>query len=341
MRRVRTLAVVLAALVGFGLTTACGQEYASSTSDTHVCVFDGSERGGQRLKDQVPPGAEAVKIDDNDQVVRIPASNRFFMASTNDNTRDPLAPSFYTGFAAGNVEVHVEGQVRFQFNLPKACEWFSEHGRRNSNEGDLGFNARGADAANAGWFRFLAENFGVTMQEVTTEVVGAYDWAAMTFNYPINSDEAGTVPEGQTAGEATQLALGDQLGQAFTDRLNANLGGEYFCGTDVVEDDPCPPMRFQVVAVNPTNAELRTERERLENLQEQLRAAELEGDLQAQQLDATLGAEASHQALLEAQLHTAELQAQVDTANCRVLASFGLDCEGHHPTVVFNGAQPQ
>jgi hypothetical protein len=57
--KAKTFALAALIIALFGATAACGvgEEYATSTSDTHVCVFDGSERGGQRLKFQIAPGA--------------------------------------------------------------------------------------------------------------------------------------------------------------------------------------------------------------------------------------------------------------------------------------------
>lgn len=337
MRKFLLIPLLGALLVG----SACSMRYATSTSDTMVCVYDGSQRGGQKLKFQVPPGAKSKGIDSNDQVVKIPASNRFFMASTDDAVRDPLAPKSYEAFAKGSVAVQIQGQVRFRFNLEKACEWYSKHGRRNANGNDLGFNARGDDARDAGWFRFLAENFGVTMAEVAKEVTGKYDWAALTFNYPANANDAGEVPAGQQPAEAIDLALGRELGVAFTNRLNANLGGDYFCGID---PDPngatnaCPPMRFQVIRVDPTDTALRDGRQKVEATKQALRDAELEGQLQQAQQAAIIASENAKAAILEAQAKNAETQARIDTAKCRQYAQYGLDCEGHRPAQYFGGS---
>lgn len=325
--------VVLAAFAG-----ACAPQYATSTSDTHVCVFDGSERGGQKLKFQVPPGSESKEIDDNDQVVKIPASNRFWMVSSNRNVADPGTPNYYNGNAKGGVPVQIEGQIRFRFNLELACEWYSKHGRRNAgSNGDLGFNVRGGDAAQEGWFRFLNENFTLTMQEIVGEELSTFDWQYLHYNYPVNADEAGEVPDGADPGTPTRLILGDELGKAFTERLRANLGGDYFCG--ITEgDNPCPAMTFQVAYAGPGNdSPLVQEREKVESTKQALNSQRIEAELNAAQQDSQLAAERAKAALLAEQARTAELQAQVDTAKCRVLAQYGLDCEGKHPVYVVPG----
>lgn len=254
----KALALIAGLAVALPLMSACATRYAVSTSDTHVCVFDGSQRGGQKLKFQVPPGAASKHIDDNDQVVKIPASNRFYWVTLDDSLRDPGAPKTYTGNAAGGAPVYVEGQLRFRFNLAKACDWFSKHGRRNAKDGtDLGFNARGnpADVAQEGWFVYLRENFGAGMQQVVDGGLNTYLWDFLHYNYPVNADpNTGIVPAGQAIGEPTRDKLAADLGKKFTDRLNTSLGGDYFCG---ITPDPngnaaaCPPIDFEIKYAGP------------------------------------------------------------------------------------------
>lgn len=327
------LAAVLI-LPASALLASCMDESVSSTSDTHVCVFDGSDDGGQKLKFQIPPGAEPKKVDDNDQVVYIPASNRFYMATADDNLRDPLAPHDYLSNAENNVPVKVEGQVRFKFNLARACEWYSKHGRRNANEnGDLEFNARGDGADQSGWLRYLAENFGTTMNSVVQQVTSQHNWASMYYNYPANANDAGVVPDGKTAGEPTKLVVGRELGIAFTKQLNSNLGGNYFCGIEESADE-CPPMTFQVVRIFPTNDQLIASRSQLESTKESLESTRLEGQLQREQAAQVEAAEAAKQQILRAQLETARIEAEIANVKCLQLAELGLDCEGKRPAPI-------
>jgi hypothetical protein len=329
--KAKTFALAALIIALFGATAACGvgEEYATSTSDTHVCVFDGSERGGQRLKFQIAPGAESRKIDDNDQVVRIPASNRFWMVTADRTLADPGAPDYYLGNDTNGVRIQIEGQIRFKFNLDRACEWYSLHGRRNADgDGNLGFNTRGADAAQAGWFRFGNENFVVTMQEVVSELGGRFDAEALHYN---TVDETGT---------PTRQRLGEVLSEAYSDRLAQNLGGEFFCGTaEPTEDDPCPDMTFQVRYAGPGHdSALVQEREAEERTRRALEREAAEAELEAAQHEQRIVAEQREQALLTEQAETAALEAQINFAPCAPYAAAGLDCEGHHPTVVYPGS---
>lgn len=349
--------LIVAAVMSMSLAS-CANRYASSTSDNAVCVFDGSKRGGQKLKFQIAPGAASKKIDRNDKPIKIVASNRFALSVvgrklvddgkggvkweySQDSKKDPLMPDYYTGFAKGNVAVQLEGQVRFKFNLKTACDWYSKHGRRNADkDGDLRFGARGDDALQSGWFRFLSENFGLTMQEVATERLSSYSWPAMVYNYPADADpETGNL-DGKKASEATNIKLGVDLGKVFTNRLNANLGGQFFCGIDEVVGDSCPPMRFQVVAVHTQDPNLEQSRQEVENTKAQLESDQLEGDLREQQQSALVRAEQARRAALQEKLQTADVQAQIDTAKCRIYAGQGLDCDGKRPAVIVSGGSP-
>lgn len=331
------LIVAIAFIVGATSLAGCGNDYATSTSDTHVCVFDGSKRGGQKLKFQVPPGAKSKKVDSNDVSVAIPASNRFWNVSVKDSRRDTKASKSFSAFAKGSVPVEIQGQIRFRFNLKLACEWYSRHGRRNAVDNDLKFNARGKGANDSGWFKFLDENFDQTMGQVARPSANGYDWAALVYNYPVNADDAGIVPEGTKPGPTTDTQLGQELGLAFTKQLREGLGGDYFCGISTKDNKgiDCPPITFEILEVTaPTS--LTESRAKLEQTRQDLANRELEGDLLQRQQASTLKAEQAKQTQLNAQLTTAEIQARIDTAKCRAIAEVNptLDCDGKAPQIV-------
>lgn len=319
-------------------------QYATPTSDSHLCVFDGSERGGQKLKFQLAPSAESRKIDDNDQVVKIPASNRFYATTKNGARRDPLASEFYDANARGSdatgtVPIQIEGQIRFKFNYAKnACEWYSLHGRRNADEnGDLGFNARGNDALTAGWFKFLTENFGQTMDQAVVPVALGYNWNSLVYNYPVNADSDGKVPDGKAPGIPTQTDFGNKVAVEFTNRLNKNLGGQYFCGVDS-KGDECTDLTFEVTRITGP-AELMDAQAAVEKTRSDLERDQVTAQLQEQQLDATIRGEKARQAQLAEEIRTADLQAQKDSAFCRAITAVNpnLNCKGELAPVIVGG----
>lgn len=335
----KRLAGILAVAIGLiVITSACDtfNDYATSTSDTHICVFDGSKRGGEKLKFQIAPGARSKHVDNNDQVVKIPASNRFWSVTSDRNIADPGTPNYYTGNASGGVPVVVQGQIRFKFNLDLACEWYSKHGRRNAgSNGDLGFNVR--NDPNAGWFRFLNENFTPTMQEVVSETMSEYSWDYLHYNFPQNANNAGLVPAGEKPATPTRVALGAELGSRFTTLLRKNLGDDYFCGVSSTPQNPCAGIEFQVFYAGPgDNSQLVKDRAEVENTKQKIQSDALEGQLQQQNLEQQLAAENAKGRILELQQQNAAKQAQIDNAKCLALANAGLDCSGNRPQPILH-----
>ncbi len=163
----------------------------------------------------------------------------------------------------------------------------------------------------------------------------------MYYDYPVNADQIGDIPKGQAPGEATSQKLGIQLGLEFTKEINANLGGDYFCGIDTAPGSTaCPPITFQVKAVTPAGdagAQLISDRANVEATRQQLQTTQLQGQLEQEQAAAVVRSETAKQQILAAQAKTAEEQALIDTAKCRAYAAVGLDCDGHFPTQIING----
>lgn len=337
--RILGIGVVMLAVLGFA---SCSEpNYATPTTDTLVCVYDGSQKGGEKFKFQVAPGEQSKAVGDEDQVVKIPASVRFWSVTSDRGVADPGTPNWYPGNAAGGTPVTVEGDIAFKFKLDRGCDWFTNYGRRNLNGKDnLGFNVRGD--AQQGWFLFLNQYFTGTMQQVVREAMFKYQWQYLHYNYPTNANEAGVLPDGQEPGLPTDQVLGQDLGHRFSEALRAALGDEYFCGIATpTEQDPCPDMTFQVRYAGPnqggTVSKLVTDRESVENTRNAIESARLVGELQAAQQEQLLAAEKAKAAQKAAEADTALQQARVDTAKCVILAQNGLDCDGHRGTVVING----
>lgn len=313
-------------------------------SDSYVCIFSGSANGGQKLIGQIAPGQPSFQGNQHDIEVDIPASNRFYLASTDASKRDALNDPFYVGFAQGPVQVNVQGQIRFKFNLNKACDWYTKSGHRNADaNGDLGFNVRGADQANSGWFHYLAENQAQSLERVTREVARNYTWAQLTYDYPTNGDPlTGVVPAGIKPGPGAAEDFGVKLGLAFTKDLSSNIGGEYFCGTQT--NDPltgaavteaCPPILFYPSTIDPADAALEKSQQALETAKLSAQQSVAQAELLARTKNAVLASEQLQQEINGAKLKTAMQQAQLDNIKCLTLAAAGDDCNGNRfPTYV-------
>lgn len=334
-------AAVVAAAAGCG----GNQTWVNSKSDQTACVYDGAPHHGQTLILQIPAGGHSKQVDNRDEIVYIPTSNRFFMASTDGNVRDPLAPEFYKGHARGGVAIDVQGQIRFRFNAAKACDWYAKHGRRNlGDRSDLGFNVRGAAQADTGWARFLAENFGVTMQSVVSAESNSYDWQKLVYNFPENADTNGNLPKSaKTKGTPEQIAYGVALGKVFTQYLKANLGDNYFCGVDTDltgqgDDATCPPMYFEVTDISTEDPSLMKSREQTQALAQQLANEQQQATIQQQHASSLINSAKQKEQLLEAQAANAEMQAEIDNAKCIALAKVGDSCDGTRPAPIVGAA---
>jgi hypothetical protein len=354
MMRKALIILVFLALFAF-LATGCN-ENTSAKSDETVCVFDGSEHGSQKLKYQIFPGQEPRKSDSNDEVVRIPTSFRFYAAFRDRSRADAGAPEFYLGYAKDNVPVQVEGQDKFRFNTDNACEWYARHGRRNANDGNLGFNARSNESASdfSPWVRWLNENFGSVMAATIKAESKNFTWPELVY---------GDDPEGPQRSQGVDIAYGKWIGYKFTQRLQESIGGSFFCGTnpEIWEgyeiDKNCPPIFFETGPIKTQDDTLMTQHAatialqakanndalaakiRADALRKQLAEEAVAAKIRAQRVGSQRRDEKTKQRVLQEQVKTARLQtlSDPDVQKCLVYAKSGLDCDGKWPTKVILG----
>lgn len=337
MKTIRALCAA-AVLILAAVATGCGHADVSAKSDETVCVYDGSNRGSQKLKKQIFPGEEPYHADGDDEVVRIPLSNRFYHASRNREIADDGAPEFYIGYAKDDVAVEVEGQYRFRFKADAACDWYAKHGRRNAGSDGLGFNARGDDGNVPPWVKWLNENFGTVSAQTVKSTSRTFTWPELVY---------GNDPEVEQREDAPDVEYGKAIGLEFTRRLEASLGGRFFCGTDASlwEDEEnadldCPPIFFETGRIVTSNQALMQNRESTEQLRAKLENDKLQAEIRAQNVTNQIRDEQSKQRLLAEQAETARLRSRVELndpalARCIALARVGLDCYGRSKTAPF------
>ena len=245
-------------------------------------------------------------------------------------------------FTRGQTAVWVEGVLKFRFNLTgdKACRWYSKYGLQSASYGDLGFAVRsGIEQQKTGWYRFLAEAHGTTLQQVVHDGSSAWTWQQLAYG----SDS--TVTTKPTA-EPVSVGYGKHIGAMFTKYLALNLGDSVLLRRPARADGRrarppgCPPMYFQILSVYPRDKALAEEHDQLKRLDAELTRQRQAATLKAMNRSTAIASAKAQRKVLIQQIVNTKLDAQNDVKiqKCLILAKVGLDCDGKKQQIIVAGA---
>lgn len=300
----------LAGLTLIGTLTACGKD-VNGSSDEAKCVYNNET--GALDGDVMMPGSERRNDVDNEYtVVSIPTSNRFWNISETDS-RDAAAPSIITARDASYKETKTAIEVGFRFNASLACKWFDQHGRRDTNgTNDMLFNVKGDP--NTPWQQWLNRVFTSMMERVNQDLVRQRSWEYLEFNFPVNADKNGVVPEGQEPAPQTLRQMEVDFGLAMSARLKADLGEDYFCGINYDVGGKCTPLLVKISSVKLIDQQPVEDRKALIAQAEANAIAVEQAELTRTGTQAAVDARKA-QAEKDRQINAINAQAEIDKAN--------------------------
>ena len=301
------------------------------------CVYRSAAHGHTFVRSIAP--AQSATIGRTDELVLLPNGDQIYNITTTGNGTES-APDRVLAFTKGQIAVWVEGTLKFRFNTnqDKACRWYSKYGLQSTSYGDLGFAVRsGIEQEQTGWYRFLAEAHGNTLQQVVHDGSSAWTWQQLAYGADPSVSAKPTT-------EPVSVGYGKHIGAMFTKYLKLNLGDSFFCGvqpglTGVGETAGCPPMYFQILSVYPRDKQLAQEHENLKVLDAQLTRERQAAKLRAMNRATAITSAKEQRKVIEVQIVNARLAAQNDVKiqRCLILARVGLDCDGKKPDIIVPG----
>jgi hypothetical protein len=321
-----------AAIAAFVATRSPERRSAAVAANMIGCVYSSPETGHRFLR-SIQPG-ESVRIGKTDELVLLPTTDQIYnMTAGSNHTQE--APAHMLAFTKGQTAVWVEGVLKFRLNTTgdKACKFYSRYG--SGSYGALGFVVRETGTQQrTGWYRFLAETHGDTMKQVVHDGSSGWTWQQLAYG----SDPTVKAP---AKDEPVSVTYGKQIGSLFTKYLGLNLGDQYFCGVQpglsgTGETPGCPPMYFQILSVYPRDKSLADEHDALKRLDAELARQRQAAKLKAQNRATAIASAKAQRKVLDAQIVNTKLAARNDLKiqKCLILASIGLDCDGHKPAII-------
>ena len=213
------------ALVAFGgLIWLSGATFKAVPVDKIGLHYTGGLFQGQHYKGVISPGTHTKYYGEYDRIYLLPSTQRTYIVSKDPQAGDVKQADFISAPSSDNVPFTFEAAVYFKLNpKPEVLRQFFEQICLHDNCTDL--------SPGAGWDKMLAQYFRPQIENALRIEVEHYD-----------RDHLFRDPD-------TLLAIQKAIGPVLTERINAVLGGQFFCGPDATAAS-CPTFAF--VLKNPT-----------------------------------------------------------------------------------------
>jgi hypothetical protein len=206
--------------------------------------YTGGPLQGIHFKKLIKAGTGATFLGWEDSVKWLPAGQRNYIVSKNANEGDRKGSDFIQVPALGGVLMDFEISTYFKLNTSCVDSQDSNNCIVRKFWENIG-NKYHADG-NAGWDKMLDQNFRKNIESAMQEEVRQYDAGQLY----ANQQGSGTIAKNDND---ILLAVQGKIASTLTDRINANLGGSYFCGPtfDRNKGSVCPPMSFIINSAVP------------------------------------------------------------------------------------------
>jgi len=223
-RRAAGALAVFGALVVAGLVWLSGATFKAVPVDKIGLHYTGGLFQGQHFKAAISPGTHTKYYGEFDKVYLLPSTQRTYIVSKDPAAGDVRAADFISAPSSDNVPFTFEAAVYFKLNpKPQVLRQFFEQICLHDNCYDL--------HPGGGWDKMLAQYFRPQIENALRIEVEHYD-----------RDHLFRDPD-------TLLGIQKAIGPVLNERINAVLGGQFFCGPDATAAS-CPTFAF--VLKNPT-----------------------------------------------------------------------------------------
>jgi len=259
--------VILIVAVVWGIMFMGG--WKSVPPDKVMLHYTGGPVQGTHFVKEVDPGTGTHFYGLLEHYYYLPATQRNYIISKDPNAGDVKGADFLSAPSNDNVLFSFEAATYFKLNLdPKILRQFFEQICLHDHCTDL--------SPGGGWDKMLAQYFRPQIENAVRLQVGQYDREQL-YRDP-----------------KTLLAIQKAVGSDLKERINAALGGEFFCGPDSTKSvctdfgfvlkNPTPPD--SVVAAYADSAASAQAVVTAQN-QAQAKAAAAQGDANAQRIRAS------------------------------------------------------